>query len=225
MSSQTRFPVHESLDVLDGETIYRTDEWHKAVVLYRYSITESDSPELAIYLWHKEDGKWKRKQKYVARTSDAWEEDRGVIERFLPALNDESVPNEVDSPDDTLPVSEYYHVAAAETVFKTDEWWKAVVVIDAKGDYETSEVILYLWQQTDNGWKCRQKYPIKRISDWEDDLSGITKFIEEVDSDSPENESDLPISEDSSSQNDDRKTLKKALENRHLSRQLTGESS
>ena len=226
MTDNDEFPVHDSLVVLDGNTIYRTDNWFKAAVLYRYDGNEYDSTELAIYLWHRKGQEWKRKQKYVVKTIEGWEADKASLERFLPALNGDPVPEEIEKPDEVLPVSDYYNVDAGATVFETDEWWKATVVIDAKGDYETTEVILYVWQRTDDDWKCRQKYPIKRYSDWEADLAAIEEFIGELDSaPGSEGENDGTVSSrvDDCTAQDNREMLQKALEARHLSRELTGD--
>lgn len=220
----TTFPVSDSLTVLDGNTIYKTDEWHKAAVLYTYGAESSDSsdPELAIYLWHKREGQWNRKQKYSIRTADGWAEDREVLERLLNAFEGESVTCDFSDPNAELPVSDYYNVSTGITVFKTTQWWKAGVVIDAKGEYDTIEVILYVWQRSEDEWKVRQKYAVKRPGDWEDDLEALSPLLNELASNEDE-ASDTYSDEESSIATDeksDRERLKKAMERRHLTREL-----
>ncbi|UTF55586.1 hypothetical protein [Natronosalvus rutilus] len=223
MSESASFPISDSLTVLDGETIYRTDEWHKAAVLYTHEDKNSDfsDPELAIYLWHKRDGKWGRKQKYSIRTADGWKEDREVLEQLLNAFDGEIISGEFTDPNAELPVSDYYNVSTGITVFKTNRWWKAGVVIDAKGEYETTEVILYVWQRSDDEWKVRQKYAVKRPGDWKDDLEALSPLLDEL-------ESGADVTSDEVANNDtpaadrqiDRERLQKAMERRHLTREL-----
>lgn len=164
------YPVHSSIDVHAGETIYRTDDWWKAAVTHSY---DSGEPEIAIYLWHKDDDGWTRKNKYHVKTAEAWKSDRQLVDEYLSGGG-----KEVDAQDD-FPVSDYYHVARGESIFKADDWWKAIVTIDQKGSYETQEVIIYLWQQVDGDWRRRQKYAIKDVDDWQDDQTAVDALLDE----------------------------------------------
>jgi hypothetical protein len=76
------FPVHEALDVHVGETVFKSDDWWKAVVLYE----GYRGLELGVYLWQRRDGDWRRQQKYVIRSQDDWEQDKAVIEQFVEGL-------------------------------------------------------------------------------------------------------------------------------------------
>lgn len=78
----TDFPVHEDLDVQDGETVFKSDDWWKAVVLYE----GYRGREIGVYLWQHRDGDWRPQQKYVIRSQDNWEQDRQVIEEFVDEL-------------------------------------------------------------------------------------------------------------------------------------------
>lgn len=172
------YPVSDALRVVDGETIYSTDEWWKAFVSYQYEDSQdSDSVDRAVYLWHSDDGEWKRKQKYLVRSRDTWITDREYIEEFLSA--DSGDPANYDFDESSLPVSDYLTVGDAATVFKTEDWWKAVVRIDGKGDWTTREVVLYVWQANEGEWRRRQKYAIKSQSDWEEEAEIISKRLEE----------------------------------------------
>jgi hypothetical protein len=78
------YPVHSAIDVIEGNDIYKNEEWWKAALVYeRYGL------KIGVYLWHKEDGDWKRKQKYVVRDVEDWANDRAAIEELLPHLDDE----------------------------------------------------------------------------------------------------------------------------------------
>jgi len=168
--SSNRPPVHKSLNVVGIETLYK-NEWWKAAVKYQFE-GSPDSSEVAMYLWHDEGG-WTRKNKYVIKTREAWEADKEMISRFLSI--DSS--HREDGFGDEYPVSDYYGVVDGDTVFKSDSWWKAVLKIGEKGDYETEEVMVYLWQKRDEGWKRRQKYTIKRESDWKDEVDAVETLL------------------------------------------------
>lgn len=171
-----KYPVSEALRLVDGETIYRTDEWWKAFVSYQYEDSpDGDSVDRAVYLWHNDDGEWKRKQKYLVRSRDTWITDREYIEEFLSADSGDSANYDFD--ESSLPVSDYLTVGDAATVFKTEDWWKAVVRIDGKGDWTTREVVVYVWQENEGEWRRRQKYAIKSQSDWEEEVEIISKCL------------------------------------------------
>lgn len=76
MSDQTEYPVHDELDVLDGETIFKNDGWWKAVVV----CDSWNGEEVNVYLWQENDGGWSRKQKYKVSDKQEWLATRGVID-------------------------------------------------------------------------------------------------------------------------------------------------
>lgn len=80
------FPVHDSLDVIDGSTVYKNEEWWKAVVVY-----ESYERRIGVYLWkwRDESDRWVRKQKYVIRDPADWERDREIVDVYLSYLNED----------------------------------------------------------------------------------------------------------------------------------------
>jgi len=168
MASESRPPVHESLHVANSSDIYRNDDWWKAVVRYKFDRSDNYE-ETAVYLWNNDDG-WTRKNKYVIKTIDAWETDKAIVDRLF------SDPSSV-MPDNALPVSDYYEVAAGETVFRSDDWWKAIVKISKKGSYETEEAMIYLWQETDGDWRRRQKYTIKSQERWQEEAEVVESIL------------------------------------------------
>ncbi len=201
------YPVSDALRVVNGEIIYRTDKWWKAFVSYQYKeAQDSDSVDRAVYLWHNDDEGWKRKQKYLVRSPETWTTDREYIEEFLDA--DSGDPSNYDFDESSLPVSDYLTVGDAATVFKTEDWWKAVVRIDSKGDWTTREVIVYVWQNTDGEWHRRQKYAIKRKSDWEKEAEIISERLGQV----PTSEQSKPTFDP----NETKKQIQKKLQRKHL---------
>lgn len=199
---KTDLPVDDTLTVTDVESVYRTEEWWKAVVKY-YFQNQSESSELAIYLWHNdtEDDDWTRKNKYVIKTGEAWQTDRQAIRQLLHQEFDRSVGDE-------YPVSDYYSVAAGTTVSKENGWWKAILNVTQKGSYETDEVMIYLWQRVDGTWRRRQKYTVKSAEDWERDRQIIDSMMSgdgETPATTPETDSTTTTPTDESEQtgNDD----------------------
>lgn len=78
-SNMPTFPVHEEISVLDGKTIFKTDEWWKAAI-----IAEGyHDPDILIYLWRNDGGSWKRKQKYKAKSPDKWENEKKIVDALV----------------------------------------------------------------------------------------------------------------------------------------------
>jgi len=80
--SQEKFPISESLGVIEGTTIYKTDKWWAAVVL----VESFGRKQIATYLWNKKGDQWKRRQKLVISKKSEWPQIRDAIEKLLPHL-------------------------------------------------------------------------------------------------------------------------------------------
>ncbi|MEM2110263.1 MAG: hypothetical protein QXX08_00075 [Candidatus Bathyarchaeia archaeon] len=80
--STEKFPVSESLKVIQGTTIYKTEKWWLAVVL----LDSFGRKQIATYLWNNKGGTWKRKQKFVITNSIMWQQISEAITKFLPEL-------------------------------------------------------------------------------------------------------------------------------------------
>lgn len=79
MSEQNSYPVHDEIDVLDGETIYKNDNWWKAVV----TCDSWNEIEINVYLWQKQDGEWKRKQKYKVNDKQEWLATKSIVDDMI----------------------------------------------------------------------------------------------------------------------------------------------
>jgi hypothetical protein len=212
MTSKARPPTHESLHVVDTKNIYRNEEWWKAVVRYKFDQSE-EYDEIAVYLWHNDDG-WTRKNKYVIKSPEAWQTDKTIINQLLSDSSSQTL-------NEDLPVSDYYEVAAGETIFQSDGWWKAIVKISQKGSYETEEIMVYLWQEVDGDWRRRQKYTIKDEESWEEEADIIESIVDTNSLPETEHTSDGNAAEDGSyTQPDEFKQLSREIE-KHLSESPT----
>lgn len=72
------YPVHEELDVIDGETVFHNEDWWKAVVAYE----SWGGVELAVYLWQNTDKGWSRKQKFKIGDQEEWQTIKQEIENL-----------------------------------------------------------------------------------------------------------------------------------------------
>lgn len=210
------YPVDETLTVHQAEDIYKSDDWWKSVVQYHFK-DQTDSIETAIYLWHHDDDQgWKKKNKYVIKTLEAWEDDQAALEAVREASSDPKA-------NDEFPVSDFYHVASGKTVFKTDSWWKGIVRIDQKGDYETEELIIYVWQLHDGKWRRRQKYAIKDNDDWEEERTVVARLLNENVAPKPSASKDSSAEAQSATTGDEMKLgLQGSKAANHLSDDLRG---
>ena len=80
--AEEKFPVSESLKVIQGTTIYKTEKWWLAVVL----LDSFGRKQIATYLWNNKGGVWKRRQKFVITNNTMWQQISEAVAKFLPEL-------------------------------------------------------------------------------------------------------------------------------------------
>jgi len=76
---EEKFPVHETVKVVGGETIYKTKKWWLAVL----KVESFGRSSVGIYLWVKREDKWKRQQKLTVRDKDTWEKIKETVDKFI----------------------------------------------------------------------------------------------------------------------------------------------
>lgn len=74
-----------------------------------------------------------------------------------------------------FPIHEDLGVVDGRTIFKSSDWWKAVVLYEG---FSGREIGIYLWKQNGDGWKRQQKYAIRSKDDWETDQEAIGSLLE-----------------------------------------------
>ncbi len=83
---------------------------------------------------------------------------------------------------DKFPISDYYrdHIIDAETVTRSGGWWTAVLLIS---DPKTKKpfIALYRWQLTENGWKSRKRFTLRRSKEIETVLKLVHQYSERID--------------------------------------------
>lgn len=80
--SEEKLPISEKLKVLDSSTLYKTNKWWSAVAL----VESFGRKQIAIYLWLKKAGVWKRNQKYIIHNKGEWYQVKEAVEKYLTQL-------------------------------------------------------------------------------------------------------------------------------------------
>lgn len=62
-----------------------------------------------------------------------------------------------------LPLSEFYKVIDYTTIFKSEKWWEAIVVIESFG---RRSIAMYLWQKRNDTWKRKHKFQVRNTDEW-----------------------------------------------------------
>ena len=62
-----------------------------------------------------------------------------------------------------LPLSEFYKVVDYATIFRSEKWWEAIVVIESFG---RRSIAMYLWQRRNDSWKRKHKFQIRNTDEW-----------------------------------------------------------
>jgi hypothetical protein len=79
------YPVSDVLEVLDGETIYKSDGWWKAILLCDNEENQKE-PTIRLYLWQKRGKSWKNKHRYEIKSKENWEKEKSAVEGMVGAL-------------------------------------------------------------------------------------------------------------------------------------------
>ena len=73
-----------------------------------------------------------------------------------------------------LPISEFYKVVDHVTIFKSDKWWEAIVIIEAFGK---RSIAMYMWQFSDGKWKRKHKLQLRNVDEWNKVKNAIDKLV------------------------------------------------
>lgn len=78
-SPTEKLPVHESINVLDYTTLYKSEKWWAAVALCE-SFGRKD---ISLYQWQKRDGIWKRQSKWRIKNKGEWLAIKDAVENLI----------------------------------------------------------------------------------------------------------------------------------------------
>jgi aminopeptidase len=80
---EEKLPISEFYKVIDYVTIFKTDLWWEAIVIFE----TYGKRQLGMYLWQKRNAKWKRKNKFALRNVNEWNKIKTAVDQLSPKLN------------------------------------------------------------------------------------------------------------------------------------------
>ncbi len=83
INTEEKLPISEFYKVIDYITLYKTENWWEAIVIFEIY----GKRQMAMYLWQKRKDQWKRKNKFGIRTLDEWNRLKTAMDQLIPQLN------------------------------------------------------------------------------------------------------------------------------------------
>ena len=80
--TEEKLPISEFYKVIDYVTIFKSQKWWEAIVVFESTGRRS----IGLYLWQKREDVWKRKHKFNIRNLDEWNKLKDAIEQLAPKL-------------------------------------------------------------------------------------------------------------------------------------------
>lgn len=72
-----------------------------------------------------------------------------------------------------LPISSFYKVIDHVTIFHSEKWWEAIVLIESFG---RRSIAMYMWQFREGKWKRKHKFQIRNTQEWEKVKEAVDKL-------------------------------------------------
>ena len=82
MEEKEKLPISDFYKVVDYVTIFKSQKWWEAVVIFEAYGKRS----IGLYLWQKKADAWKRKHKFNVRNLDEWNKLKATVEQLTPRL-------------------------------------------------------------------------------------------------------------------------------------------
>ncbi|MCW4010215.1 MAG: aminopeptidase [Candidatus Bathyarchaeota archaeon] len=79
---EEKLPISNFYKVVDYVTIFKTDLWWEAIVVFE----AYDRRHMGMYLWQKRNGAWKRKNKFAFRSLDEWNKLKDAVDQLASKL-------------------------------------------------------------------------------------------------------------------------------------------
>jgi len=77
-----KLPISEFYKVIDYVTIFKSEKWWEAIVVFEAFGKRS----IGLYLWQKRADAWKRKHKFNVRNLDEWNKLKNAVDKLTPKL-------------------------------------------------------------------------------------------------------------------------------------------
>jgi hypothetical protein len=79
---EEKLPISEFYKVIDYVTIFKTDLWWEAIVIFE----NYGKRQIGMYLWQKRKDQWKRKNKFGFRNLNEWDKIKTAVDQLAPKL-------------------------------------------------------------------------------------------------------------------------------------------
>lgn len=79
--------------------------------------------------------------------------------------------------EEKLPISEALKPLESTTLYKTDKWWAAVVLLESFG---RRQVAFYLWTKSNDRWKRKQKFVVRNRDEWMKIKDVVEDYIQKL---------------------------------------------
>lgn len=73
-----------------------------------------------------------------------------------------------------LPISDFYKVVDHITIFKSEKWWEAIVIIESFG---RRSIAMYMWTFRDGMWKRKHKFQLRNVDEWNKVKNAVEKLV------------------------------------------------
>jgi hypothetical protein len=87
-----------------------------------------------------------------------------------------------------LPLWEQYKVIDYVTIFKSEKWWEAIVVIESFG---RRSIAMYLWQKRNDVWKRKHKFQVRNMDEWNKVKNAIEQLAPKLQQETQKAEANL----------------------------------
>ena len=81
-----------------------------------------------------------------------------------------------DKLSENFPISKKLKVQNGTTIYKTDTWWSAVLVMESLG---RKQIAVHLWKKKGDEWKMWQKLVISSKDNWTRISEALEKYLEQ----------------------------------------------
>ena len=76
-----------------------------------------------------------------------------------------------------LPLWDQYKVIDYVTIFRSEKWWEAIVIIESFG---RRSIAMYLWTKRGEQWKRKHKFQIRNKAEWEKVKGAVDKLAPQL---------------------------------------------
>lgn len=99
-----------------------------------------------------------------------------VTQPSVESTQSEQLPR-VSESEERVPCHNEVKVLEQRNLFKTDKWWKAVVLGEVKS---RKFLAIYMWQKRNGNWKQKHKMKLNKKADWTEMKPIIDGLIERL---------------------------------------------